>query len=161
MNKPLSLRGSLYVRIGASFLIVALAPLLASYFLFSFQEYDNTRNVITQNMTNLIGELGDIVEAELVNSFKHVQLLADSRIIRSDDISLEQKAREMRKIYDLFDLFDDITLLDTHGVVLSSLKYDFRGDWRYKKWFRSALAGKPAVSPSFLASAILFRGEVV
>ncbi len=140
-------RKSLYLKIILSFLTIALIPLLASSFISYFQVRQNTYNIIKRDMSHLIDELGVIVQGKVLDAVRHVALLAESSVIRSDNIALEEKTREMQKIYDLIKLFDDITLLDREGIVLTSLKYDFRGDWKYKKWFKSSLEGKLAVSP--------------
>ncbi len=146
----MKLSRSLYLKIIAFFLVVAFLPLWAASFLFYLQGKENTLKIITQDTSNLINVLGIIVEKEISDAVVNIRLLADSRVISSNDISLETKTLEMQKIYDLFQVFDDITLINPQGVILSTLKYDFRGDWRYKAWFRDALNGKVAFSPVYV-----------
>ncbi|MCX5694810.1 MAG: cache domain-containing protein [Candidatus Omnitrophica bacterium] len=143
----MKLRKSLYVRTFLFFIIVAFLPLFSASFLFYSHVQKNTDNLIKQDTSNLIDELKIIVEDKIVEDAKHLKLLAESHTIRSGNISIEDKTQEMRKINELFGTFDDIALLDPEGVILASLKYDFTGDWKYKKWFKSALEGRLTVSP--------------
>ena len=139
-------RKSLQSKLSCIFLLGALLPLLVASLLFYFQARVNTRDSIKQNMSNLTSELGALIDWKILNAVTHLKLLANNEIIYSTDISMDEKQKEMRKICDLFKTFDDITLLDVNGIVLTSLKYDFRGDWRYKKWFKIAIEGKSVVS---------------
>lgn len=137
----------MFKKILLSFLTVAFLPFLfTTIFLYS-QVQKSSYKIIKQDRSNLIDELKIITEQHISDGVKHIQLLADSQIMRADDISFEDKAKEMRKIYDLFKVFDDITLLNSHGVVLASIRYDFRGDWKHKTWFKTALSGKLGISP--------------
>lgn len=146
----MNLRKSLYTKIIIFFLVVAFLPLLTVSYLFYRQEKENTFEVITQGTSNLIETLGIIVEKEITDAVEHIRLLAGSHIISSNDVSLETKTQEMQKLADLFRAFDDITLIDPSGVVLATLKYDFRGDWRHKAWFKSALKGNVTFSPVYV-----------
>ncbi|MGE0267323.1 MAG: ATP-binding protein [Candidatus Omnitrophota bacterium] len=141
------LKKSLYTKIIIFFLVVAFVPLLTVSYLFYRQEKDNTLDVITQGASNLIETLGIIVDTEISDAVEHIRLLAGSHLISSTDVSLEDKTREMQKLADLFRAFDDISLIDPSGVILATLKYDFRGDWRHKAWFKAALKGKIMFSP--------------
>lgn len=143
----MSPRKSLHFKIIFFFLATALLPFLALAFISLKETKEHVFAVIKQDAFNLIDELGVAVEDKILDALKHVQLLAESSIIRSDDISLKEKTREMRKINELFKVFDNIVLLDKDGTVLTALDYDFRGDWSHKSWFKNALEGRLAVSP--------------
>jgi len=138
---------SLYRKIVLVLLIIGLVPLLAVSFNFNRLVKEHVSGMIRQNASVLLDELAVMLEDKITYAYNNTALLANSEIIRSDLVSLEEKTREMRKIYDLFALFNDITLINTGGVTLISLRDDFRGDWRHKKWFQSAVSGKPGISP--------------
>lgn len=138
---------SLYRKIVLVLLIIGLVPLLAVSFNFNCLVKEHVSNMIRQNASVLLDELAVMLEDKITYAYNNTAFLANSGIIRSDAVSLDEKTREMRKIYDLFALFSDITLINTDGVTLVSLQNDFRGDWRHKKWFQSAVLGKPEISP--------------
>lgn len=143
----MKLKISLYFKLAFLVLLVAVTPLLTVSYVFYVQEKTHITNLISKNATSLIAELGNIIGNEMGVSVNHIRWLAKSHLLTSEDIPLEKKTEEMKKIFDIFRAFDDITLLSPKGVILTSLKYDFRGDWRHKTWFKDALNGKIGVSP--------------
>ena len=137
----------MYIKIILFFLIVAFLPLMVASFFSYLQVRENSLNIIKQGTSNLIDEIKVVLDKEISAATKHIRLLAESELIISDKVPLEIKTQEMRRMYELFRVFDDVTLISRNGVIVTSLKYDFRGDWRYKAWFHEALVGKVGVSP--------------
>ncbi|MHB9071128.1 MAG: cache domain-containing protein, partial [Sedimentisphaerales bacterium] len=140
-------RRSLYLKVSIFFLAGVIVPLSLVFFIHYINISKQTHLLIKQDMANLTGELGRIVEDKILDATKQITLLATSQTMQSDTAPAEEKLTLMRKFCDLFRVFNNITLIDVDGIVQTAVKYDFVGDWKYKKWFKSALDGNIAVSP--------------
>ena len=144
----MTLKRSLGLKIGLSFLIVALLPLLAISLFFFIQGRRVTRTTLHEARTQLISEVGVEVERTVFSAIANITSLAENPALKSDRSGEEEKLDEMLKIQDLYGLFEDITLINPEGIVLVSTTYDFRGEWGQKEWFKRAIKGEAVVSPA-------------
>ncbi len=138
---------NLYVKIGLYFFLIGLLPLLAVSFSFNRLMREHISVMVRQYASNLTEELIVILKDKILVAYKNTQLLADSPIVRADDVPIEEKIQEMQKIFNVSDLFNDINLINLEGVTLISLRDNFKGDWKYKKWFKAAVSGGTDISP--------------
>jgi diguanylate cyclase (GGDEF)-like protein len=149
-----SIRG----RAGRLLLLVGLLPLLvmAAYVFLS------QRGVLSQtandNLANQALLQAASVERVLRDAGHDIELVASNPVIQSPTASREEKLQQLRLARALFDIFEDITLIDPEGDVVGSTDYLYYGTWPEKAWFHEALAGRPAMSD---AQAIASTGNLV
>ncbi|MFC2140659.1 cache domain-containing protein, partial [Candidatus Auribacterota bacterium] len=129
------------------FLLVALFPFMGLSLLFYLQAKENISNIAKENLSNLSHQLGIEVEKTIFSAYTNIKSLAENPILKSDKTSIQEKLTEMKKVHNLYKVFEDITLVNLDGIVLTSTTFDYRGDWKYKHWFKQALKGESIVSP--------------
>ncbi|MGA1867421.1 MAG: response regulator [bacterium] len=140
---------SLRVKISLSFLIVALLPLLGISALFYFQAKKTTDLLLKESMANLSYEVGIEVQRTIVDATTHIKALAENPALRSFSVPHEERLREMHKIQDFFQVFEDIALVDSEGIVIASTAYGFQGEWANMEWFQQSLEGEIVLSLVF------------
>jgi len=138
---------SLRLKISLSILIVALLPFLSLSILFYFQAKQSTSALLTESMAELSYNVGVEIERTIFNAKRHIKSLAENPIIKSSHVGNEEKLREMHKIQNFYQLFEDITLVNSEGIVTASTEYDYRGEWKYLKWFQRSIKGEFVISP--------------
>ncbi len=141
MRKPLGLK------IGLSFLGVALLLLLSMAGVAFFQAKKAADEIVKESISDLASDIGQEVERNVENAGRNIRLLAANPVIRSEHNTADEKLQEMRRIHEYYRIFRDITLLNPEGVVLTSITYDYQGEWKSKEWFQRALAGETVISP--------------
>ena len=144
---------SLGLKIALAFLVVALLPFAGLSLLASLQVQHGTRHLVEESLSLLVSELGVGIERTVFSATAHVRSLAENPVIQASDAPLAAKLAEMRKVQDLYQVFEDITLVNLDGVVLASTTYEYRGEWKNKEWFRQAKAGESTVSPAHVVPA--------
>ena len=137
-----SIRG----KAGRLLLLVGLLPLLAiAAYVFLSQ-----RAVLSQtandNLANHALLEAASVERVLRDAGHDIELLASNPVIRSPTASREEKLEHLRQAQALFDIFEDVTLIDPEGNVVESTSYLYYGTWLEMAWFQEALAGRPGMS---------------
>jgi len=75
-----------------------------------------------------------------------VSLIANNPVIASNRFSPDQKKEELLKLKWMLKIYEDITIVNAKGIVVTSTDYNYRGDWRYKRHFLESLKGKTIVS---------------
>ncbi len=138
---------SLGLQIAIAFLLVGLLPFGGLAVLSRQQVKVSTQNMLRESMSLLTKEIGVEIERTVFSAYTHVQSLAQHPVIVSPTATLEEKLAEMRKIQQFYGIFEDITLVNPDGVVLGSMNYQYRGEWKTKQWFQQAKEGKATVSP--------------
>ena len=142
---------SIQLRIIIAFLIVA-AVSSGSVALISIQQA-TTR--LRSNAVEHFGEMAEeqyyIVERALANGFRDAMLLSNNAVVASD-ATPEAKREELRSKKDILGVYEDITLIDTDGNVLTSTDYGALGDWDYREVFEEALAGHAAMSSVYMTA---------
>lgn len=141
------LRKTLAFKITLSLLVVALLPFVSISIPFYFQVKQKIAQIAEENLSNLASEIGIEIEKTIFTAHTHIKSLAGNPTIGSEQVKIKEKLLEMQKVSNLYKVFEDITLLNTKGVVLASTTYDYRGDWRKKEWFLKAKGGEVVISP--------------
>ena len=115
------------------------------FFLFKY-----TEDLIRDDACNNLGLLAKNTEEEVCrfmdSCVADMKVLAESEGMRNAEIHVDKKLLEMKKIQDYYKRFEDITMIDTKGRVITSTTYNYRGEWRSKKWFIEAIKGNVYVS---------------
>ncbi|MBI5307285.1 MAG: cache domain-containing protein, partial [Planctomycetes bacterium] len=132
------------------FSLVGLLPLfIGIVFLFK-----STEDVIKDEACNNLGRLVKNVREELCRFLcgcvVDMNMLAESEGMKDPDVSVDKKLLEMKKIQEYYKRFEDITLVDTKGRVITSTTYNYRGEWKSKKWFQEAAEGKVYISDAHI-----------
>ena len=133
-------------KIALPFILVGLLPLFTGiFFLFKY-----TEGLIRDDACNNLGLLAKNTEEEvcrfMTSCVADIKILAESAVMRNTDMHVDKKLLEMKKIQDYYKRFEDITMIDTKGRVITSTTYNYRGEWRSKKWFLEAVKGNVFVS---------------
>ena len=152
------MRNSLRYKIGFSFVLAALVPLLSILIVSAYIVRNNIHDMVEENLSSLAVEIGIEIERTINDVLTHLNALTENPVLKSSDTSPDEKLREMNRVKDFYKLFEDITLIGTDGVAAASTDYDYRGDWHKKKWFQEALKGKTVISP---VHAILYPFRMV
>ncbi len=141
-----SIRG----RVGRLLLLVGLLPLLgmAGYIMVSQRAVlSRTAN---DNLANHALLEAASVERILDAAASDLEVLASNPVLQSSTASLDEKSEQLEQAQGFFEIFEDITLIDPDGNVIDSTTYSYHGSWLDKSWFKTALAGTPAMSEAHL-----------
>ena len=157
-----SIRG----RVGRFFLLVGLVPLLVMAGYLVFLQSGVFSETTNDNLANYARVEAASVEHVLGTAASDLMVVASNPVLRSPTASREEKAKQLREAQDFFNVFEDITLIDTTGSVIDSTTYSYYGTWTDKDFFKDALAGRPAASdphliPSPARLVVVFTAPVV
>ena len=133
-------------KIALPFILVGLLPLFTGiFFLFKY-----TEGFIRDDACNNLGLVAKNTREEvgrfMTSCVADIKILAESAVMRNTDMHVNKKLLEMKKIQDYYKRFEDITMIDTKGRVITSTTYNYRGEWKTKKWFLEAIHGNVFVS---------------
>ncbi|WKZ17718.1 MAG: ATP-binding protein [Candidatus Jettenia sp. CY-1] len=137
---------------------VGLLPLfIGLFFLFK-----STESFIKDEVLNNLGMLAKNTKEEIHRFMEScvtdMKMLAESESMRSTHTSIDKKLSEMKRIQEYYKRFEDITMIDIKGRVITSIAYNYQGEWKSKKWFQEAINGKVYISDAHI---ILDPYEVV
>jgi len=137
-------------KIALPFILVGLLPLfIGIFFLFKY-----TEGLIRDDACNNLGLLAKNTREEvcrfMCSCVADMKLLAESEDMKDTEIHADKNLLAMRKIQDYYKRFEDITMIDTKGRVITSTTYNYRGEWRTKKWFLEAVKGNVFVSDAHI-----------
>jgi len=119
-----------------------------------------------------IEHFGNIAEELYYNAGKAVAkaeddiaVIAASEKLAELNVSADEKRQALLRMKKITSIYEDITLIDLEGNVLTSTDYNYRGAWRYKQPFIAASKGARARSnahfiPYPLRPIISFFGPV-
>lgn len=128
--------------------LLLLSILSASFFGFvipRISQYQEERNYEVLNQAALqAGQIVSVVINEVIHN--SIVLVNDTKL---QDITLSTGEREnlLKDYNQLFDVYDDIILLDSTGKVLAASQYNFRTTWSESESFQEALQGTVVFSP--------------
>ena len=122
-------------KIALPFILVGLLPLFIGIFVL----FKYTEGLIREDACNNLGLLAKSTKEELcrfmVSCVTDMKILTETEVVRNVDIPVNKKLLEMKKIQDYYKRFEDITMIDTKGRVITSTTYNYRGEWRSKSGF--------------------------
>lgn len=113
------------------------------------------KNYLQKSAISNLERINEIVSAQIENlmsqGFNNILVLAQNPILTSKETSIEEKKKELEKIYRYYQLFSDITILDERGKAIISTAYHFYGRWETNAWFLKAKKEKQIVASDIYA----------
>jgi signal transduction histidine kinase len=82
----------------------------------------------------------------LARSLGDASMLSQDTVIRSPDASPAEKLAEMKRIQMFYGIFENVTLVDTNGKVITSTDYNYSSEWGNNSLFQKAILGTPSMS---------------
>ncbi len=138
---------SLRTRVLVAMLVIGLLPVAvvftASHFIMRRVLEEGTYGV----MQALVGEVSREVAHVMTRAQADMRALTRNPVLANPVAGTEDQLGEMRKARDLYELFADITLYYTNGIVALSTTYNYWDNLRYTDWFDRALKGDLVVAP--------------
>ena len=130
--------------------LVAFLPMfIGIYYLFR-----STESYMEKKAQNDLELLAKSTEKELCrfmcSCIADIKILVDNEIMKSLNMSVDKKLSEMKKIQNYYKRFEDITMVNGKGRVIASTTYNYRGEWKSKKWFQEAMKGNIFVSDAYI-----------
>ncbi|MFA6186186.1 MAG: ATP-binding protein [Phycisphaerae bacterium] len=81
-----------------------------------------------------------------ISGSQDVEMIAMHPVIKSEKISGDEKRKTLTELKTILKAYEDITLIDPNGCVITSTDYNFRVDWKHSRYFLDALKGNVAIS---------------
>lgn len=92
------------------------------------------------------------IENLIADAFNDIYVLYYNPILTSKETSIEEKSKELGRIHKYYQLFQDITILDGKGRLITSSGYKFYGKWEANFWFLQAKEKKEIVLSDIYAA---------
>jgi len=139
---------------------IALISLLAVW-----QAGRALRDMTLQNFEKIAEELYFNINKIIVAGFQDIEVIVNNPVIVSDQTGPDEKRKELLRLKKILKSYEDITLINPGGTVITSTDYNFRGDWKYEKHFKEACGGVFSMSnthfiPNPVKLIISFTGPV-
>ena len=138
------------MRIKAKFILLllftSLVPLAILMLFLTVQVRSETQQQTESYFTTIIQNQGSYVERFLRERKGDIIVLSENSIIKSPQTTSEEKQTEMKRIQKTYGVYDDITLIDINGIVITSTDYNYRGEWLTNEWFKKAREGSAVIS---------------
>lgn len=132
------------------FILVSIVPLSIILFLLPFNVEKETKKILLDDFKQHTHHTSIAVENYFNRLKQDTLLLSKNEIISSPDISLIEKTEELKKVKDVYGIYDDIFLIDKDGNVMSSIFFNYQGGWKTREYFQQALDGQAVVSDAHL-----------
>jgi PAS domain S-box-containing protein len=146
--------------VGTVFVTIAIVSALAV-----IQSRRALREKTIDDFGHIAEEMHGSLGRVLAKGENDVEVIAATPQIVRADAPAEEKRRALARLKQIYAVYDDITLLDLEGNVVTSTDYNFRGAWRYERPFLNAARGNRSRSnahfiPYPLRPVISFFGPV-
>ena len=149
-----------------------LLPLTLANFFLVIQMQESLRGDTVSTFKNIGLQASAEIE-RLVNDWRdNIVVLSNNPILRSERSTTSEKLEQLTLIQVFHEIYDDITLIDTEGRVITSTTYNYRGEWATEEWYKRSLNESVVVSGAhiildpwkvvlvFLSSIINENGEI-
>lgn len=133
-------------------LFFGITPLLLNGLFTHFRSEKSLKEKTSQNLEEMNRLVTAQIENFIIEAFKNVEALSQNQILISPEVPLEEKSAEIKKIVSYYPIFEDITLLDISGRVLTSSSFKFYGEWENNFWFLQAKERKEIVMSDIYAA---------
>jgi len=140
------------------FFIIAfiLIPLVTMTLYLSIYTEESLRETTVSNFQTVGMEIGSEIELIVNNGRNYIVAMANNPILRSENTTASEKLEQLniiQKFYQINDdiKFDDITLVDTKGDVITSTIDGYKGKWSANEWYKRSLNGNVVVSEAYRA----------
>ncbi len=133
-----------------SFLIAVVIPYVAAS-LFIIKNVEKSHDeLVRSHFHHLLDQVGKEVENVIFSGLANMKLLARNPIMQSQYSLDKDKLEQMKIVQGYYKLFDDISLVSLDGIVQLSTDYNYKGQKKYKDWYKKAKLGESAVSPAHI-----------
>ncbi|WDE98709.1 ATP-binding protein [Lentisphaera profundi] len=79
------------------------------------------------------------VKQVFANAERDLRLIAQSPVFVGEDFSIEYKGRELKRLKDLIGSFENLSLYDKEGHLLTTTSYGYVGGVKYSSYFKKTL----------------------
>ena len=114
--------------------IVILVPIVTMNFYLSVQMKESLQENTLSTFENIGIEIGSEIGRLVDSGRNNIVILANNPILRSENVTTSEKHEQLNLTYRYHEIYDDITLLDTEGRVITSTTYNYRGEWSTNEW---------------------------
>jgi PAS domain S-box-containing protein len=128
-----------------AFLIIAAISIFSTSIISIRQARSSLSEDLAVHFEEMAAEQYSSVARVIENGIQDCSLLAGNPIVASN-APPEVIRAELQAKQEILRDYEDITLLNPQGEVVTSTGNDLRGPWEYRAAFEEALAGRPAVS---------------
>jgi signal transduction histidine kinase len=111
---------------------------------------DSLLDTTTSTFENMGLEIGNEIERLVNDGRDNIVILANNPILRSENETTSEKHEQLDLTHRYYEIYDDITLLDTTGRVITSATYNYRGEWSTNEWYKRSLNGSVVVSDAHI-----------
>ena len=158
----LNLRGKIFMY----FCLLILLQILSFWVLNYIELEHHMREMAYRDLEARATENRECLERFMSRGYNDIELIVNNPVIKSDESSIENKLDILRMIQNTYKVYDDITLIDAKGGVITSTTHTYTGYWSKNRWYLEAMKGNFVVSqphvllnPSYKV-VILFMGPV-
>ena len=139
-------------RIFSYSLIVYILPLVITGILFVPYFITTFYNDQIDNFDKTTDQISALITQFFESRVSEMKLLATDPIFYKENISNDNKREVLFKLQKLHYYYDDISLINNNGIVVSSTHYNYKGEWTKNRWFLQALEGKTMISDAHIVS---------
>lgn len=143
-------RLSLKIKLFLILILVIFVPIISVNFLLISQMETSLKESSINSFHTLGAEVGNELEQIVKECRDNIVLLSQNPIIKSNLSTKDEKLEQLAIISNYHQLYDDITLIDNSGSVITSVSYNYRGEWTTNSYFQSALDGNVVVSDAHI-----------
>lgn len=97
-------------------------------------------------LENLAVNTGDEVKRFMSRGYLDIQLLSENPTLKSNSATTEEKLELLDLVESTYGIYDDISLIDLDGIIITSTSYIFEGNLEKKEWFQKAKEGNITIS---------------
>lgn len=128
-------------------LLFAVLPLGVMAVYVSLSMRAATTDAARENLEDRAQLAAASVELKRAEFAAAVEALATNPIVISESATIEEQTEQLLIAQHTYPDLEDITLVDTNGVAITSTDFRFRGNWEGNAAYQQALTGAPGMSP--------------
>ncbi|MCP4677212.1 MAG: HAMP domain-containing protein [Deltaproteobacteria bacterium] len=137
---------SIKKKVLTSLVLVALVAVASCSILAIMQAKKALKNTTVEGFENVAEELFYTIRHSVQGGIESAAMVADDPVIKSSKSWTWQKEEKLKQLKGFIKAYEDITLINPSGNVITSTDYNFRGSWKHKAHFKRALKGEACAS---------------
>ncbi|MDD5111343.1 MAG: cache domain-containing protein [Candidatus Altiarchaeota archaeon] len=130
--------------VASIFLMMGLVY-LGIYVVYERQTTSGIEELTGESLENIAIEVSDEINRLLEERSLDMQALS-KQLTATSNASRDEKRALMTRVQETYREFDDISLIDVDGNVVTSTSFNYRGEFKASQWFRDALNGSTVMS---------------
>lgn len=143
-------RISLKSKVFLILILVIFIPVVCVNYLLISQMESSLKESSINSFNTLGAEVGNEIEHIVREGRDNIVLLSQNPIIKSNLSTKEEKLEQLTIMDNFHQIYDDITLIDKTGTVITSVSYNYRGEWDTNAYYQNALDGNVVVSDAHI-----------